>query len=177
MASFNSQQVANTLLNPVVKNRPYDVYGRVRRSRFTFLVGTDGGGAAIPAGSVIVLCALPVGAKILGGKLVQNGLGASTTASVGLVTGLGTTEPSGATAAAGTGTEFLSAAATSSAGATSLANSAALNYGYIIQNPQAASLGTANSVANSGDTLILTTGGATLTAGQYFSGEIEYIVD
>lgn len=177
MANYNSKQVANALANPVVKNEPFDYYGRVRRNRFTFLVGTDGGGVLPVSGSTITLCKLPPRAKILGGLLTYGALGTSVTSAIGLLNGFGT-KGSGADGVAGTGTEFLGATATATAGSTVFANTQALNYGYIIASPAAAATSNPNTATTAyGDTLILTTGGATLTTAILIDGHIDFIVD
>lgn len=176
MASFNSQQIANSVANPVVKNYPYDFYGRVRYIHFDFLVGTDGGAAAIPSGSVIVLANLPPLCKIIGGALVFSAAGTSATASVGLQNGFGTPEING-TGVAATGTEFLSAGAVATVGSLTLADTIAKNYGYLIASPQAAGVGQANQTTPLGDVLLLTTGGATYAVGTIITGHLLVVVD
>lgn len=176
MAAYNSRQIANGLAFPVVKNEPFDYYGRSRKNRFTFLTGTDDGGVLPVSGSILTLCTLPPRAKILGGLLTFGAMGTSATASIGLVSGFGT-KGDGTAGVAGTGTEFLSAGAVATAGQLPFANTQALNYGYLIANPGAATLNQANIQPLLGDALILTTGGATLATGILFDGHIDFIVD
>lgn len=171
MANFNSVGIANGLAFPVSKNSPRDYYGRVRVVRWVYTaLGTEA------SGDTITLANLPPTAKVVGGTLVYGALGTGVTSSVGLVNGLGTLE-GGAAAGAATGTEFLSAGATATAGATALADTLAKKYGYVIANPAAAATGQANQTTPLGDTLILTIGGAGLTAGIIISGQLLIVVD
>lgn len=172
----NSAQVANSLAFPVVKNRPTDYYGRVREIHWVYKTnGTE------TTGSILTLAPLPPGAKVIGGSLVTGALGTSATASVGLVNGLGWVEdgnvPSQTLAAAGSGTEFLSAGAVATAGAVAIAQTLAQNWGYLIAEPAAAAVGQANQTTPLGDTLILTTGGATYATGILITGYILVVVD
>jgi hypothetical protein len=176
MATFNSYQMANAASVPVIKNEAFDYYGRMRQIYFSFVVGTDGGGAAITSGSVIQLCALPPRCKVMGGNLVVSAAGTSATASIGLLYGYGQPVGGGASVAA-TGTEFLSAGSVATAGNVPFAQTLTQSFGYTIASPAAAAVGQANQTQPLGDVLLLTTGGATYAVGTVIVGNIIIVVD
>jgi hypothetical protein len=174
-ANYYSRQLQNANATPIIKNEAFDYYGRKRILAFDFLTGTDDGGTLPVSGSVIALVALPPRAKITGGLLTFGALGSGATASLGLYFGYGTFQRANSTAA--TGNEFLNAGSVASAGSLPFADTQAHHYGYLIQNPPAATTGQANSTNPLGDFLLLTTGGATYASGIYISGHIDIVVD
>ena len=173
----NSAQVVNSLPNPtVIKNRPTDFYGRLRALNFIYkTTGLE------TTGSVITLCALFPGAKVVGGTLVFGAVGAGATASVGLQYGLGYIPdgniPIQTQGGAATGTEFLNAGSVAAAGTLPIASTIAQNFGYQIANPPATSVNQSNIQPLLGDNLLLTTGGATYAAGILIEGYLTILVD
>lgn len=112
------------------------------KKRIAFFDYTTAGDAA---GTVIELCKLPKGAKILGGSVARSALGASVTVKFG-------TSASDAA--------FLAATDFSALGVTAIAATVAL--GYLSET-------TAETL------VIATTAGASLTTGGYIKGFIEYV--
>ena len=77
MATVYSAQRTNTRANPTVKNKANELGGRVRIAHGTYEA------SALASGDVIEMFVLPSGARLIEGSLAHDGLGASTTLSVG----------------------------------------------------------------------------------------------
>ncbi len=110
MSNYKSDQVTNLDAIPVVYVHANELYGRVRRSYFSYT--TPAGGLAIS--DTIELTKVPKGARLLGG-LVVNGAMATTAA---LELGDGTTSD-----------KYLAAASVAAAGQVDFGNLIAKNFG------------------------------------------------
>lgn len=127
--------------------------GRVHATFFSYTT------AAVASGTVIELCTLPKGARILRGSIVTAAsLGGSTTLSIGTDVAL-VDEAGTALTAAGVANLL---AATATTGATNTPFAATRALGYLGLTTAATKL---NAV----------TGGATLTAAVFVTGHVEYL--
>ncbi len=77
MATVYSVQRTNSRANPVVKNKPNEMSGRVRVAHGVYEANS------LASGDVIEMFLLPDGARLLEGSLAHDALGGSTTLSVG----------------------------------------------------------------------------------------------
>ena len=77
MATVYSVQRTNSRANPVVKNKPNEMSGRVRVAHGVYEA------SSLASGDVIEMFLLPDGARLLEGSLAHDALGSSTTLSVG----------------------------------------------------------------------------------------------
>lgn len=77
MATVYSVQRTNSRANPVVKNKPNEMSGRVRVAHGVYEANS------LASGDVIEMFILPDGARLLEGSLAHDALGGSTTLSVG----------------------------------------------------------------------------------------------
>ena len=77
MATVYSVQRTNSRANPVVKNKPNEMSGRVRVAHGVYEA------SSLASGDVIEMFILPDGARLLEGSLAHDALGGSTTLSVG----------------------------------------------------------------------------------------------
>jgi len=77
MATVYSAQRTNSRATPAVMNKANEMGGRVRVAHGTYEA------SALASGDVIEMFTLPDGARLLEGSLAYDGLGASTTLSVG----------------------------------------------------------------------------------------------
>jgi hypothetical protein len=107
MASYNSNEWANRVAVPAISNKTYVDGGRVRVKTFSFTTP-----AGLLANDTLNLCELPVGAHVIGGRLVHGAMGASATLSIGISGAVG---------------KYLSAYNIAAAGQTDFANTVALN--------------------------------------------------
>jgi len=77
MATVYSAQRTNAIADPSVNNKANEFAGRVRIAHGTYEA------SALASGDVIEMFTLPDGARLIGGSLAYDALGASTTLSVG----------------------------------------------------------------------------------------------
>lgn len=142
MPTFSSVQEANRLAVPLVRQTPTDYYGRVRTSTFEYV--TTG---AETTSDIIQLTMVPLGAKIISGKIAFGSFGSGLTASIGYT---------------GAPTRYLNAGAIATAGTLTFADSVANNTNDILTAQQG---------------IILTVGGGTAAASIKLYGHIDYVVD
>lgn len=144
MANVDSTQYANSTAVPISLAKPNELGGRRRVAYFTYTTPAAG----LTNGDVLRATTLPKGARILGGRLAWEALGASTTLSVGYE---------------GAATRYLGATSSASAGGAELANTVALNLGDEL---------------SSSTVVLVTLGGANTSASALIiRGHIEYVVD
>jgi hypothetical protein len=77
MATVYSAQRTNAIADPSVNNKANEFAGRVRIAHGTYEA------SSLASGDVIEMFTLPDGARLIGGSLAYDALGASTTLSVG----------------------------------------------------------------------------------------------
>lgn len=138
----NSQQMADMPAlgtYPLTYLRPNESGGRVRQAFFYYAPT-----ASQAAGVVIGLCKIPVGARIVEGKLISNGAVATAVANVGVVAADLSGVPDANTSdydpgngqsvlTADSGTFFATGLTIATAGAYSYADTYANNNGYVFQ--------------------------------------------
>ncbi len=129
-----------------------DEIGAIRRIAFFDFVTTGSAN-----GDTVDLVDLPKYARILGGKIITEALGASVTLSAGLTSAL--TSPSGGA---------IAASATQLLGATAAATAVQLDFGNTYALGAGAKLDAAGK-------LYLTIGGANPTTAKYVCGWVEYV--
>jgi len=147
----NSQQLADGNGVPLTYLRANELGGRVRHAFFYFAPASN-----VAAGQVIGLCRLPVGARIVEGKLLSNGAVSTAVANVGLIAADGSGIPDANTSdydpgngqtvvSADSGTFFATGLTIATAGSYNFADTIANNNGYVLQKDCyiAATLGTA----------------------------------
>lgn len=156
MASFNSDQIAAASVaanGNNFRNALNEVGAKLRIAFFSIL--TTGSAS----GDTLNLATLPKGAKIIGGQLITEALGASVTLSLGTDTGL-TTGASGGTSIAAGAANLLAATSVASASNTAFAATYALGAG-------AETTGVTSVYA--------TVGGATPTTAKQIQGWVTYV--
>ena len=105
MATVYSVQRTNSRANPVVKNKPNEMSGRVRVAHGVYEA------SSLASGDVIEMFLLPDGARLLEGSLAHDALGSSTTLSVGF----GAHNNAAGTAVSASAAAYKAAAASTSA--------------------------------------------------------------
>lgn len=119
MTVYSAQKTQWNQNNPTERIKTNELAGRVRIAYATYEA------SSLSNGEVIEMFNLPNGARIVGGSLGYDALGASTTLSVGYAAH---TDSSDA-AVSSSATAFKAAASTASAGLVDVCNTIALNYG------------------------------------------------
>lgn len=119
MATVYSTQRTNSRATPVVMNKPNELGGRVRVAHGVYEA------SSLASGDVVEMFLLPNGARVLSGSLAHDGLGASTTLSVGH----GEYTDSDGTVVSADVDEFKAAAASSTAQKVDVAATLALGSG------------------------------------------------
>jgi hypothetical protein len=160
VATHKSDQETNITAALKVFLKPNEREGRVRISYF-YTKPT----AAVAATSIIALCRLPKGARIIGGVAKSNAFVATATADVGIIStnGDGVIDDAVPTADSATLLTAGGTLAVATAGDYPFANTIANNYGYVTQKDVTVIL-TLNTAGMDGSADILT-------------GHVLYVVD
>lgn len=145
MATVKSEQV--TKIDSVSRDqlKPNEAHGRKRVAFFKYTTPSAG----LADGDIIELCELPIGARVTGGRLAFEALGAGVVGKIGVV---------------GADAKYMAAATSMAAiGSTvTIASTVALNYGVEL---------------TAKERLIMTLSGAAPAGSKIITGQIDYVVD